>query len=190
VFDTAYRSLLHSLELPEFDTATVSALKSLWLNNVPSKVSIFCWQLLLEKLPTRKALFNKGIITNYHERYCVFCFKEHEDINHLFFNCNVSEEVWRAIFRWMGLHVAPCVSICNHFTLFGDSLKATNNKRSRHIIWLAMTWCLWRKRNNILFLSEFVNVSSLVEQIMYNIAWFWLIGREKSIVNVVFFRLV
>jgi hypothetical protein len=171
VFDTAYRSLLHSLELPEFDTATVSALKSVWLNNVPSKVSIFGWRLLLEKLPTREALFNKGILTSNHERCCVFCFKEPEDINHIFFNCNVSGEVWSTIFRWMGDQVNPCGSICDHFLLSGDSLKAINNKRSRHVIWLATTWYLWRKRNNTIFRGEFVNISSFVEQIMY-IAWF------------------
>jgi hypothetical protein len=182
---TAYKSLLNSLDLPEIDTATVNALKSLWLNNVPSKVSIFGWKLMLEKLPTGEALFNKGIITNNHDRCCVFCFKENEDINHIFFKCSISVEVWRTIFRWMGLKDIPFLNICNHFTLFGESLKETNNKRSRHIIWLATTWCLWRKRNNILFRGEFVNVSSVVEQILH-IAWFWLIGREMSNANVLF----
>ncbi|KAK2444875.1 hypothetical protein QL285_015865 [Trifolium repens] len=34
---TAYNSLLHRLNMPDFDTATVQALKLLWSNNVPSK---------------------------------------------------------------------------------------------------------------------------------------------------------
>ncbi|XP_045798020.1 uncharacterized protein LOC123892259 [Trifolium pratense] len=41
------------------DTNTMAALKRLWKNNVPSKVSVFGWRLLLEKLPTREALFCK-----------------------------------------------------------------------------------------------------------------------------------
>ncbi|XP_045802541.1 uncharacterized protein LOC123896163 [Trifolium pratense] len=44
------------------DTNTVAALKRLWKNNVPSKVSVFGWRLLLEKLPTREALFCKELV--------------------------------------------------------------------------------------------------------------------------------
>jgi hypothetical protein len=64
-------------------------------------------------------------------------------------------------------------------------LLEVTNKRSRHIIWLATTWCLWCHRNNIVFHGDYVKASSLVEQIKY-IAWFWLIGREKLNVNVAF----
>jgi hypothetical protein len=87
----------------------------------------------------------------------------------------------------MGSKFIPFVDIHNHFTLFGDLLKGSNNKKFRHIIWLATTWSIWRKRNNILFRGEFVNVSSLVDQIIY-ITWFlfWLIGREGVNVNVAF----
>ena len=76
-------------------------------------------------------------------------------------------------------------NICNHFNLFDTTLKGATNKRSRHLIWLATTWCLWRHRNNIVFRGDSVNASSLVEQIKY-ITWFWLIGREKLNVNVAF----
>jgi hypothetical protein len=182
---TAYNSLLHRLDVPELDTAMVHALKLLWINNVPSKVSIFGWRLLLEKLPTKDALYNKGIITNNQERRCVLCLREYEDINHIFFNCSVSIEVWSNIFRWLRLNLIHFVNICNHFNLFGTTLKGATNKRSRHLIWLATTWCLWRHRNNIVFRGDSVNASSLVEQIKY-IAWFWLIGREKLNVNVAF----
>ncbi|MCI45386.1 hypothetical protein A2U01_0066625, partial [Trifolium medium] len=42
--------------MADIETSTVQALQNLWRNNVPSKVSIFGWRLLLEKLPTREAL--------------------------------------------------------------------------------------------------------------------------------------
>jgi hypothetical protein len=134
---TAYNMLLQRLVLPEFDEETTQALKLSWLNNVPSKVSIFGWRLLINKIPTREALFNKGIITNNHERCCDLCFRENEDTNHIFFNCSRSVEVWRIIIRWMGIKAIPFANICNHFILFGNSLKEATNKRSRHIIWLA-----------------------------------------------------
>jgi hypothetical protein len=123
--------------------------KELWLNNVPSKVTIFRWRLLLDKLPTRE--FCNCIITNSHERYCVFCFREVEEINHVFFNCIISRQVWMIIFRWMRTTPLAFVDTHNHFSLFGEFLKGGNNKKFRHIIWLATTWDLWRMRNNIIF---------------------------------------
>jgi hypothetical protein len=88
-------------------------------------------------------------------------------------------------FGWMGIQAIPFAGIQNHFTLFGTCLKGSQNKKHRHIIWLATTWCIWRKRNNIVFRGESMNISSLVEQIIY-IAWFWYIGRGGNCSNVSF----
>jgi hypothetical protein len=76
----------------------------------------------------------------------------------------------------MGVNPISFVNITNHFTLFGGLLKGSHYKKFRHLILLATTWSIWRKRNNIVFRGEFVNTSSLVDQIIY-IAWFWLISR-------------
>jgi hypothetical protein len=53
---------------------------------------------------------------------------------------------------------------------------------------LATTWIIWWTRNNIVFRGEFVNVTSLVHQII-NVAWFRFIGREGRSVNFSFFDL-
>ncbi|CAJ2645107.1 uncharacterized protein LOC123905266 [Trifolium pratense] len=82
---SAYICLQNKYGMAEIELAKVQALQQLWLNNVPPKVNIFGWRLLLEKLPTREALYRKGIITSNHERCCVFCFKEKEDVQHAFF---------------------------------------------------------------------------------------------------------
>ncbi|CAJ2650181.1 uncharacterized protein LOC123904681 [Trifolium pratense] len=89
---SVYVALQNRSAVRDIGPTTAKALKCLWLNNVPSKVSIFGWRLLLEKLPTREALYKKGIITNIHERCCVFCYNEVEDTQHIFFKCTVSEQ--------------------------------------------------------------------------------------------------
>ncbi|GAU50636.1 hypothetical protein TSUD_134420 [Trifolium subterraneum] len=73
------------LTVAAVDYDTEATLKLLWLNNVPSKINIFGWRLLLQKLPTKEALHRKGVITNTHDWACVFCYKEEEDLCHLFF---------------------------------------------------------------------------------------------------------
>jgi hypothetical protein len=78
------------------------------------------------------------------------------------------------------------VTVPQHFSWFGEIAKGNNSKRFRHIIWLAITWSIWRTRNNILFIGECVNFSSLVNQIIY-ICWLWFIGRLRSNTNLSFF---
>jgi hypothetical protein len=50
------------------ESCTTTAMKQLWKNNISLKVSIFGWRLLLDKLPTRGALFHRGIINNNNEK--------------------------------------------------------------------------------------------------------------------------
>jgi hypothetical protein len=59
-------------------------LQSITRINVPSKVIIFSWRLLLEKLPTREALYHRGVIANIHETFCVFCFNLEETVQHMY----------------------------------------------------------------------------------------------------------
>ncbi|MCI28702.1 putative ribonuclease H protein [Trifolium medium] len=56
---SAFMYLQNMFMMDDINTSTVTALHKLWSNNVPSKVSIFGWRLLLEKLPTREALYRK-----------------------------------------------------------------------------------------------------------------------------------
>jgi hypothetical protein len=89
----------------------VHSLELTWKNNVPSKISIFGWRLLLEKLSTREALFNKGIINNNIEKRCVFCATHDESIFHVFIQCSSSSTVWRKILTWMGLNLINSTSV-------------------------------------------------------------------------------
>jgi hypothetical protein len=80
--------------------------------------------------------------------------------------------LWRAIFTWLGTcYLNSSTSLQQHFLYFGGLFKGRKCRRVKQIIWLATTWCMWRSWNNILFRRDCVNVSVLVEQIMY-ISWF------------------
>jgi hypothetical protein len=60
--------------------------RKLWKNGVPSKLGVFGWRLLQDKLTTHAALASKGIISNNsHALVCAFCFNVVEDSNNLFF---------------------------------------------------------------------------------------------------------
>jgi hypothetical protein len=174
--NSAYLGLLNRSVTDSLDATMVISLKKLWKNNVPSKISIFSWRLLLEKLPTREALFCKGIITNSLERGCVLCSNMEESVAHVFLHCHVTVAIWQHILGWMDTGFFMTGNVQDHFIQFGDIIKVKANKRFRHVFWLATTWSLWRACNNILFRGETVNISLLVDQIKF-MSWFWFTGR-------------
>jgi hypothetical protein len=89
----AYIELLNRSAMANLDDSMVYSLELMWKNNVPSKISIFGWRLLLEKLPSKETLFDKGIITNRTDRNCAFCSNHVESIAHVFIHCNISTNV-------------------------------------------------------------------------------------------------
>jgi hypothetical protein len=50
---SAYLDLLNRSATVNLDDSMLIPLGLMWKNNVPSKISIFGWRLLLEKLPTK-----------------------------------------------------------------------------------------------------------------------------------------
>ncbi|CAJ2641645.1 unnamed protein product [Trifolium pratense] len=182
---STYVFLLSRVVTLAIDENVVEALNQLWTNDMPSKVSIFGWRLLLSRLPTRMALAKKGVIVNPRELCCAFCFREEEDIDHVFFNCSFSQQIWKGIFVWLNVDFIPYEVCWQHFISFGALVKNKSYAKARHVIWLATTWSLWRARNNIMFRGDVINLQSLVNQIIY-ISWFWFVGRITSKSSLVF----
>jgi hypothetical protein len=131
---SAYMELLNMSVLVSLHDRMLVFVEMLWKNNVPSKISIFGWRLLLEKLPTREALFGKGVITNNTERCCVLCSNQEESIHYIFLHCSVTNIVWQKIFNCIRLNIIMTDSVQQHFILFCDLIKGNVNKRYRHII--------------------------------------------------------
>jgi hypothetical protein len=175
--NSCYKMLIQPHNIASLDANVLEAIQNLWKNDVPTKINIFGWRLLLDKLPTRDALHHRGILHNTYELTCSFCFHLPEDSFHVFFNCPFATKVWQAIFTWIGHHVNPMQTCWNHFQNFGTLVKSKNGNWVRHLIWLATTWCIWKLRNQILFNGAVPNVLQLVEEIK-RFSWSWFRGRS------------
>jgi len=68
----------------------------------PSKVRVFSWKLLLNRIPTRMNLLIGGVLRDQGASLCVFCGVEAKTVSHLFVTCQVASRVWYDIFRWLG----------------------------------------------------------------------------------------
>nr|GEZ64675.1 hypothetical protein [Tanacetum cinerariifolium] len=59
---------------------------------VPSKVNIFAWRLLLNRLPTRINIMERGI--DIPSILFPVCNSQQEDVDHLFVHCEVASQIW------------------------------------------------------------------------------------------------
>lgn len=68
-------------------------LAKLWKSWAPSKVIVFSWQLLQNRIPSRQNLLRRRVITDINNTFCVLCGNSIESVDHLFLTCGVSSTV-------------------------------------------------------------------------------------------------
>lgn len=77
-------------------------MRSVWQEFAPSKLKIFGWRLLRDRLPTCKQLLKRNII-HLNDSYCVLCQSQLEDHNHVFLNCLKVDWLWMKVFSWLNV---------------------------------------------------------------------------------------
>ena len=90
---TGYRALTVS----EYDNSGLLSLESwryAWSLEIPSKVKSFVWRILSSCLPTREALFLKGLDV---PNQCVFCGEYGEHSLHIFLNCQFAKDCFQCV---------------------------------------------------------------------------------------------
>lgn len=68
----------------------------IWKLKVPNKVKLFVWKICHRILPTRARL---TVRLKREIQACLFCHEGSETIDHLFWSCPRSKELWRDLFR-------------------------------------------------------------------------------------------
>lgn len=76
-----------------FNYANYDIRKKIWLGYAPSKVEIFVWQLMWEKIAMKYELVLRKLIGE-NQMICVLSNRHLETINHLFFTCEEAWSVW------------------------------------------------------------------------------------------------
>ncbi|CAJ2634841.1 unnamed protein product [Trifolium pratense] len=173
---SCYSFLLSLNQASTLETKAAEAFTRLWKSDVPSKIIVFGWRLLLNRLPTRMALHRRGVLSNPFELSCVLCLRHREDEAHLFFSCYFSKVVWCKVFKWLGLLTTLDAEGIDHFLLFGELFKVKDKGRVRHLVWLATTWNLWKLRNKVIFKGEIPDISALLDSIKL-FSWIWFNNR-------------
>ncbi|XP_058748335.1 uncharacterized protein LOC131621306, partial [Vicia villosa] len=134
---SCYNRFREKLSGAPLDNSTVLALAQIWKVNAPSKILLFGWRFIINKLATKDLLVKRGILSEGDDSRCVFCDKEDESQRHLFDLCEVTKRVWRKVYDWVG--VDTCLSrdeFVNYFH-YCQKIKCVKTRIIGAVVWLS-----------------------------------------------------
>ncbi|GAU37868.1 hypothetical protein TSUD_22840 [Trifolium subterraneum] len=92
---SAFLALSHSTtDEVIFSVEEQRLLPKVWKTWANSKVAVFSWQLLQDRLPTRQNLWHRGVIRDASACMCVLCGLGPKSADHLFGSCNQISPIW------------------------------------------------------------------------------------------------
>jgi len=148
-----------------------------WHKFIPSKVSLFVWRLLRNRLLTKDNLLRRSII-QYNDIMWVADCGTSETATHLFLGCRISTSVWYHVLNWLGtLSVAPGV-LRDHCIQFSNmaGIPRTIHKYFK-VVRFAFVWIIWKERNNRIFNNTVSDPSILADKVKLN-SYLWLKSKQ------------
>ncbi|GKV50142.1 hypothetical protein SLEP1_g56854 [Rubroshorea leprosula] len=151
--------------------------KLIWSHLIPTKVSVFSWRLLLNHLPTKDNLIQRGI--DLASRFgCVLCNGYLEDANHIFAICIYSQSIWSRICCWWGFSLVFPDKALDLLTQL-CSLPVPQDVKDCWVLSIfTTTWAIWYFRNGIAFNKLEWDEDNLIELVKTK-TFAWIKGKLK-----------
>ncbi|XP_058774290.1 uncharacterized protein LOC131648556 [Vicia villosa] len=184
---SGYQLLLQQQQEGELDSGRRQGLEYIWAAQVPSKLKIFCWRVILDRLPTRNQLIRRGIIANNHEAMCVFCGLYVEEPDHIFNFCSELRVMWDKIMRWLDFDSYGAADCCEQLRVGIAVLAGKYHCKRAAAIWMTIWWCIWKTRNNIIFNNAVLDCDELFFSIVWY-SWWWLGIEAKDRIRCNFYE--
>ena len=138
-----------------------------WHKLVPSKVSIFAWRLLQNRILTKSNLVRR-LALQPQDNLCGGGCGSIETAYHLFLGCNVFRQVW------LGISFVCPGHIKDHYIQFTHL--AGLPRASYYylkVMWLASIWVIWKDRNNCIFKNTVIDPHSMLDKVKRS-SFLWL----------------
>jgi mannosylglycoprotein endo-beta-mannosidase len=160
------------------EEVVVNVLAQIWESPAPSKVIAFSWQLLLDRIPTRRNLEVRNMLPMDVPWECLGCVGNFENSTHLFLHCPCAMWVCGEIFKWIGVSIVIPPSLPLLFELVKGAARNAKIRRGFLLIWHASLWTMWKARNSSIFSTGCFSPRVIVEEIKV-VSWKWCLARLK-----------
>ena len=140
---SAYTTLFKGLPdtgAPEGEV--LQAISRVWKSWAPSKVIIFSWQLLLDRIPSRSNLFRRGVPLPVGGVGCVFCDALSESSVHLFFSCPQFFLMWYQVSKWLGWEFSMPQGLARQFQAFTGLGVGKRFRLGLLLVWHDVIWTI------------------------------------------------
>ncbi|XP_058745931.1 uncharacterized protein LOC131618790 [Vicia villosa] len=158
---------------PSLNAADLLAVNQIWNTQVPSKIHVFGWRCIKDRIATREQLLKRGILINFDSNVCPLCNRFGESLLHLLVQCSFAVEVWKLVCMWTGISVHHSDSLAAHLFSFTESIGSRIPVKKRLLIWLVCCWSLWCMQNAVIFKNEEAVVADVFEKLRL-LSWQWL----------------
>ncbi|XP_058725465.1 uncharacterized protein LOC131596740 [Vicia villosa] len=174
--------LLLDLPHPPLENSLSSIFSCLWKTKVPSRIHLFGWRLIWNRLPTKAELAKRGILVEAQLLKCPLCNRVDEDLDHLFLHCHYTRTWWTELYSWLGIDEVPLVgTILERLSSLDSICKSSFHMEIGWFFGLTFCWVVWKCRNAIIFeeicLASFDGVG-LFKLISWE--WFLIFFKEKA----------
>ena len=173
---------LQTTILEQQQVTSHTIVKKFWHSEVPSKVLVFSWRHILNRLPTCDHLQRRNIQIAVPHNLCHFCRSHPEIAEHLFNSCERTKDISKAIF---GCTTINNTDIAQHYNQFENLFSGQLNLKWKLMILHATVWSLWNARNDFLFREQTFDGAAIFETIG-SFSWQWLIYKRKEKVPLFF----
>ncbi|GJU75866.1 RNA-directed DNA polymerase, eukaryota, partial [Tanacetum coccineum] len=162
------RNFIDDLFLP------CQAVPTRWVKYIPIKVNIFAWRARQDCLPTRVNLVRRGI--NIESSTCPICLTCEEDVNHIFFRCELAQLVHRRICKWWDLDPHGWSSFQEWQSWLLSIRLSSKVKSMLEGVFFVAWWFIWSFRNCSIFEDSPPRRSEIFDDIVF-CAFNWCSNR-------------
>ncbi|GJU48092.1 RNA-directed DNA polymerase, eukaryota, reverse transcriptase zinc-binding domain protein [Tanacetum coccineum] len=120
-----------------------------WPRCIPIIVNVFMWKLRLDRLPTLVNMDRKSIEVA--SLLCPVCNKHVESVDHLFFLCGMTRDIWGLLARWCDLDILKVYNIAEWFRWLDVAHVSKNARLILEGVATMMMWSIWNFRNALIF---------------------------------------
>jgi len=118
-----------------------------WHKFVVPKHTLTAWRALKGRLLTKRRMIKRGVNL---DPTCVLCEDQEEDMEHLFWNCQYTKEVWRCLLNLMQLHQTAARNLESEVL----RLSHASGSRLDKVVRKWVVSATWHERNRRIFEGE------------------------------------
>lgn len=149
----------------------------LWKVQAPQSALHLAWRIFKRKIATKDSLLHRQIDVG--DDRCVLCRSDTETVNHLFFTCPVSRQVWMECYKWGQISTVLPNQSQEHFMQHTFPGVKTKGDLGWKTVWIAAVFSIWYHRNAVVFNGAVVDAEEI--QVMTKTrAWIWLNAIAKG----------